>query len=134
MDKLAKVILAFNMLLFMGFGIGGLLFPLLIADALSIGLDNNLARMEFLATYGGLFLGLSIFMLVCFVNDVRTGLYCIATTMGGMLFARLYGALQVEALSIVQSIYIVGELATFGLVVYVIFMTRSKRLLTNSSF
>ncbi len=128
MDKLAKVILAFNMLLFMGFGIGGLLFPLLLADALSIGLDNNLARMEFLATYGGLFLGLSIFMLACFFNDVRTGLYCIATTRGGMLFARLYGALQVEAFSIVQSIYIVGELATFGLVVYVIFVTRSKRL------
>jgi len=114
--KLRRFTLAYYAVLFMLFGLAGLLFPEKVAHLVHIGLTDPLAQMEYIATYGGLFTGLALFMFYCLQANVVQGLVCVLFTMGSMFIARLAGYFLYGDIDIVQTIYLAGELFTVVLV------------------
>ena len=114
--KLRQFILAYYAVLFILFGLAGLLFPEEMAHLLHIGLTKPLAKMEYIATYGGLFTGLALFMFYCLHSNVITGLVCVLLTMGGMFVSRMIGYFLYGDIDIVQIIYLAGELFTIVLI------------------
>jgi len=114
--KFRKIILGYYAVLFCGFGLAALVVPEQLANLMDNHLVSNLAKMEFMATYCGLFVGLGCFLFYCLVSDVKSGLVAVFFTMGMMFIFRAIGLLAFNVDNVVQYIYLVGELATILLV------------------
>lgn len=114
--NIGKLVLGYYSSLFMAFGIAGLVAPNLVTDLISYSLNGPVAQTEFMATYGGLFIGLGAYMLYCTGNNVHTGLVCVLITMGTMLITRSIGYVSFGGSDLVQHIYLAGELFTVLLV------------------
>ena len=123
--KLRRYILAYYAVLFFFFGLAGLLFPEVMARLLHIGLSNPLAQMEYIATYGGLFIGLALFMFYCLYSNVMQGLICVLLTMGSMFFSRMMGYFLYGDIDVVQIVYIAGELFTIVLISFFLLKGRN---------
>ena len=95
-----------------------------MSSLISFELQTPAASIEFLATYGCLFLGIGLFMLYCIKTNLRLGLVCVLFTMGSMLFSRVSGALIFGGVDLIQSIYIGGELFTALLVSFLLYNSR----------
>jgi len=76
--------------------------------------------MEFMATYCGLFMGLGFYLFHCLANYVRIGLITVFYTMGVMFIFRIVGYFVYSADSIIQYIYLVGELATVLIIGFIL--------------
>jgi len=122
--KTEQFILSFNAVLFILFGVISLISPVLVSSLISFELQTPAASIEFLATYGGLFLGIGLFMPYCIKTNLRLGLVCVLFTMGSMLFSRVSGALIFGGVDLIQSIYIGGELFTALLVSFLLYNSR----------
>ena len=114
--KICKYVLAYYGLLFIAFGIAAATVPDIVTGAIHYSLTSPVAQTEFLATYGGLFIGLGAFLLYCCNGRIRIGLVCVLCTMGPMLFARAAGYAVHGSANLVQHIYLGGELFTVVLV------------------
>ena len=110
--KVKQIILSTYAALFILFSIAGLVAPTMLSSVINFELQTPVSRTEFMATYGGLFLGLGLFMLYCVKNNTSTGLVCVLLTMGLMLISRTVGAFIFNTTDIIQMIYIAGELFT----------------------
>jgi len=106
--------------LFAAFGIAGLVAPGTVTALIDYSLDGPVAQMEFMATYGGLFLGLGVFMFYCSSRNIRTGLVCVLITMGAMFITRSVGYVSFGSGNTVQHIYLAGELFTVILVAVIL--------------
>jgi len=119
--RIGKFILGCYGLLFVVFGLVGFLLPDQVTPLIEYGLNSSVAKMEFMATYGGLFIGLGVFMFYCIKQNVQIGLVSVIFTMGAMLLARLIGYFSFGGGNAVQYIYLAGELITVILVGYILF-------------
>lgn len=119
--NIGKYVLVYYAALFTAFGIAGLVAPDLVTSLIGYSLDGPIAQMEFMATYGGLFLGVGAFMFYCIKQHVYTGLVSVLLTMGAMLITRLIGYFSFGEIDTVQSVYFAGEIFTVILVGYVLF-------------
>jgi|GEM_PF-4193788 len=124
-----QIILSFYAVLFILFGTTALLAPTLISNVIHFELKTLSAEMEFIATYGGLFLGLGLFMLYCIQNNTDIGLVCVLLTMGVMLLSRVSGAFIFGGVDLIQAIYISGELFTTLLVIFLLYNARVASLI-----
>lgn len=124
--KLGKWVLIYYAVLFIAFGGAGLVAPDTITGLIQYILSSPVAKMEFMATYGGLFLGIGIFMLYCVGNDIKLGLVSVLFTMGAMLVTRLVGYYTFGEANILQYVYLAGELFTVLLVGAILYMNRNK--------
>ena len=115
--KIGKYVLAYSGLLFPAFGIAASAVPQMVTEAIHYSLTSPIAQTEFLATYGGLFIGLAAFMLYCCNGRIGVGLMCVLFTMGAMLLTRAAGYALHGSGDLVQYIYLAGELFTVVLVV-----------------
>lgn len=122
--KVNHVVLSFYAALFITFGIIAHITPALLTNALNIQLQAPAANIEFMATYGGLFLGLGLFMLYCTKNHRDLGLICVLLTMGSMLLSRVSGAFIFSGVDVIQTIYISGELFTLFLISALLYNSR----------
>ena len=114
--KIRKLILGYYAVLFVAFGILGLVMPSMVATLIHYDIRSPGATMEFMATYGGLFLGVGGFMFYCIKSNIQTGLVCVLLTMGAMLISRLIGFGLHGGADYIQYIYLAGELFTVVLV------------------
>jgi len=114
--KVRKFVLGYYAVLFIAFGIFGLVMPPIVSNLIHYDISYPGATMEFMATYGGLFLGLGGFMLYCIKSNIQTGLVCVLLTMGAMLISRLAGFGLYGGADYIQYIYLAGELFTVLLV------------------
>jgi hypothetical protein len=91
--KLARAVLVFAALVFFTFGMGFLLVPVQWAEAVDIALPTALARTDLRATYGGLEIGVALFLALCAVRAewVRPGLVALMLAAGGFGAGRLAG-------------------------------------------
>jgi len=76
--------------------------------------------MEFMATYGGLFIGLGVFMFYCIKSNVQLGFVCVLLTMGSMLLARTFGLFSFDQGNTIQYVYLAGELFTVFLIGFIL--------------
>ena len=114
--KVRKFILGYYAILFIAFGFFGLVMPSIVSNLIHYDISKPGATMEFMATYGGLFLGLGGFMLYCIKSNIQTGLVCVLLTMGAMLASRIVGLGFYGDADYIQYIYLAGELFTVILV------------------
>jgi len=80
-------------IVFSGFGVAFLLFPLFMASVVGIELSTPSAVIDFRATYGGLEIGLAVFFAICAFKEswIRHGLVAQAASLGGFAFGRIVG-------------------------------------------
>jgi len=108
--KIRKLILGYYAVLFVAFGILGLVMPSMVSTLIHYDISSPGATMEFMATYGGLFLGVGGFMFYCIKSNTQTGLVCVLLTMGAMLVSRIIGLGLHSGADYIQYIYLAGEL------------------------
>jgi len=106
--------------LFLIFGVAGLIAPETIASLVHYDLQSSIAQMEFMATYGGLFIGLGVFMFYCIKSNVQLGFVCVLLTMGSMLLARTFGLFSFGQGNTIQYVYLAGELFTVFLIGFIL--------------
>ena len=124
--KLGQWVLGFNAFLFIAFGIAALIAPSDLSALVHYGLNSPIAGMEFMATYGGLFIGLGAFMFYCIKNSLQAGLMSVLLSMAGMFSARMYGFLAYGEADSVQYIYLAGESFTVLLVGFILIKYRQE--------
>jgi hypothetical protein len=90
---LARVVLWFAGLAFIGFGLAFTLWPVPMARLVEIPLPTPAARVDFAATYGGFELGFGIFLLVCARRDawLHAGLWATSAALAGFALVRTFG-------------------------------------------
>jgi len=78
---------------FGGFGVAFLFFPIFLASMVGIELTSPSAEIDFRATYGGLEIGLAVFFAICALREpwIRPGLVAQAVSLGGFAFGRIIG-------------------------------------------
>jgi len=118
--KVQKFILAYYGMLFVGFGLAGLTLPDTVSHLIHLNIDAPGAKMEFISTYGGLFLGFGCFLLYCLKDNIQIALLSVLLTMGAMLVARVIGFTLYGGADTVQYIYLAGEAFTLVLLVLVL--------------
>ena len=125
--KFEKIILGYYGVLFLAFGLLGLLKPDMIANLVHLSFVSNIGYLDFVAMYGGLFMGIGGFLMYCLKENIRIGLVCVLFTMGFMLIARTYQLASVGAGDLVQYIYLGGELFTVVLVAGLLYFRIAER-------
>jgi len=80
-------------IVFGGFGVASLFFPLFMASIVGIELHTPSAVIDFRATYGGLEIGLAVFFVICaFRNSwLASGLVAQTVALGGFASGRIVG-------------------------------------------
>lgn len=114
--NIRKLILGYYAILFIAFGIFGVVMPVVVSSLIHYDIQAPGATMEFMATYGGLFFGAGVFMFYCIKANVDIGLVCVLLTMGAMLVSRLIGFGMHGGADYIQYIYLAGETFTVLLV------------------
>ena len=95
--KLARMVLWFAAIGFLGFGIAFTLWPLPMARLIEIPLPTSTARIDFAATYGGFEIGFGVFLAACARRTewLAPGLWATASALAGFAAIRLYGLIAV---------------------------------------
>lgn len=95
--KIAKTVLLFVGAGFIAFGLTGLLMPEMLVGAVGIDLTAEQSRTEIRAMYGGMQVGIGIFLLFSALNPLwlRPGLALVILSCTGLASARLFG-IQIE--------------------------------------
>lgn len=97
-------------IVFLGFGLAGVFTPEDIARQINFVVEVPAAKMEFMATYGGFFLGIGAFMLYCLKDNIELGLISVMFTMGAIFITRMIGYAVYGSADELQITYAVAEL------------------------
>jgi hypothetical protein len=92
---LPRLVLLLASLTFAGFGVAFAVSPESMARTIDIELPTDVARTDFIATYGGFELGMALFLFLCWRQPAwtRIGLIASGCAVGGFAAARLAGIL-----------------------------------------
>ena len=88
-----RAVLGLVGVLFIPFGLWGLVNPVAVTAMTQVGLPTPTALADGRAVYGGLTLGLAVYFVVCALRPelVRAGLWALLLTIGGAFLGRLTG-------------------------------------------
>lgn len=91
--RVARAVLWLSVLAFGGFGLAFSVAPSFMAGLVDVRLPTPTARIDVVATYGGLELGVAAFLLLCLRRDdwVRPGLLASGLCLSGLALARAAG-------------------------------------------
>jgi len=119
---LARALIFVSAVIFVVVGAGFLLIPKQFGDVLEISLPTAMARTDVRATYGGLELGLGIFLILCVVRSewIRPGLWALALTVGGFAFGRVVGFVAEGTLNNFMLFFLALELAVALLALFLL--------------
>ena len=100
-ERLARVILLVSAVIFAAFGAAAIGFTRPMAEAVGIGLSTDVARTDFMATYGGFELGFGVFLWLAWRRGewLRPGLIANGCALAGFASMRLLGILTSSELS-----------------------------------
>ncbi|WP_250657520.1 DUF4345 family protein [Alkalimarinus coralli] len=109
------------------FALPAFLMPELFAQILKYNIDLPAAKMEFVAAYGGLILGLGVFLMVCAKENVRLGLIAILCIVGTLFVGRVIGYLLDVESTPVQNSFLLIEFLTVLFMVKLLSRHRNKQ-------
>ena len=114
---LPRALLGLIALGFTGFGLAFILYPHQLAAPVGISLPSGTARADFMATYGGLELGVGAFLAYCAARPerVRLGLIAAGCTLSGFAVARVLGILIAASVAPLIHVYLAIEIAAAAL-------------------
>ena len=117
---MARIFLWVTALVFLGFGIWGLLSPAAMTANFGIALDTPDAKTMIRASYGGFLIGGGLFFAWCALAADRTrfGLAAVALLTAPILLSRIVGMVLDGASSPYHQAYIAIELVGAGLALY----------------
>ena len=90
----SKIVVSVTALVFLGFGVAIFFGPAAVMGTVHVDVSDPMARTEIRAFYGGLEIGIALFLAHCvFIGGrVRAGLVAGTLMLGGVLAARVLGA------------------------------------------
>ena len=120
--KFARGLLFSCALVFIVVGAGFLLLPVQFGQVLEISLPTATARTDVRATYGGLELGLGIFLVLCALRRewIRPGLWALALSTGGFATGRLTALLFEGTISSFMLAFLVTEIVVTLIAVFLL--------------
>jgi hypothetical protein len=100
-ERLARVVLLLSAVVFAAFGAAAVAATRQMAEAVGIGLTTDVARTDFMATYGGFELGFGLFLGLAWRRGewVRPGLIANGCALAGFASMRLLGIVTSTELS-----------------------------------
>lgn len=127
--RLARGVLMLGALVFAGIGLGCVLFPAELLSAVDVTLHSAVARTEIRAFYGGLELGVAVFLGICAVRGdwVPLGLTALACLMSGMGGVRMIASLAAAREAWTQLPLALAELSGAALAVWSLRRVRDAR-------
>ena len=113
--------------MFIIFSLPAFFAPQQFAEILQFNIDLPGAKMEFVAAYGGLILGVGAFLMICIRENPRLGLLAILCTVGSLMVGRIIGFVLDQDTTWVQNTFLVIELMTVLLVSMLWIKQRNKQ-------
>ena len=116
------MLLLSSALIFVAVGAVFLAFPQQYGQLLELSLPTAMARTDVRATYGGLELGLGVFLILCVVRRewTRAGLWALALATGGFAAGRIVGLAFERTISSVMAGFLALEIVVTLLAVFVL--------------
>ena len=111
-----KMVLTVYVVCFVVFGIPGLFLPDMFSALLQYEFITPVAKMEFVAAYGGLILGIGLYLLYCLKTNVMTGLVAVFIIAGSLFLGRLIGYQISGEINGLQTFFLTIESATVVIV------------------
>ena len=108
--KFAKALILINGILFIGFGLGFILAPVFFSTLFTGGhFTTPSAIIDVRATYGGLALGLGIWLVICTKQNVRLGLVGSFAILASLIIGRVTGIALDGSANIFMQIFLAAE-------------------------
>lgn len=105
-----KALVLVNGILFIGFGLGFILAPVLFTNLFTGGhFTTPSAIIDVRATYGGLALGLGIWLVICANQNVRLGLVGSFAILASLILGRVTGIALDGGANIFMHIFLAAE-------------------------
>lgn len=121
----AKIVLSLDALLFGAFGLLYCLKPDAMAASVGLQMKDTGAVIDVVGLYGGLELGLGLFILSCLVRgDIKTGLRAGSFTLSGIALARIFAILRLGMPA--QSVLMLVCLDSFGALMNVVLLLKER--------
>ncbi|MDX1451920.1 MAG: DUF4345 family protein [Oleiphilaceae bacterium] len=111
-----KCLLILYIVSFVFFGLVALVAPDTSANLMNFSFTGPGARMEFMAAYGGLMLGIAGYLFYCLNTSIRSGLVAVITIVGTLLAGRILGVFFDEGITSIQTFFFTIEGLTMVLV------------------
>ncbi|MBV1920568.1 MAG: hypothetical protein KUG73_07780 [Pseudomonadales bacterium] len=83
--------------------------------------------MEFIAAYGGLIIGVGIYLLYCLKTNVISGLVAVFFVMGSLFTGRIIGYCVEGEINDIQLVFLVIEFITIALLSSLLYVDSSRR-------
>lgn len=106
------MVLAFYIACFVVFGVPGLFLPDMFSALLQYEFTTPVGRMEFVAAYGGLILGIGLYLLYCLKTNVKAGLVAVFVIVGSLFLGRLIGYQMNGEINGLQTFFLAIESVT----------------------
>ena len=131
--KVQKTTLSFYVACFFLFGIPAIVVPEWFSEVLGYKLASKGALMEFIAAYGGLIIGVGIYLLYCLKTNIQSGLVAVLIVMGSLFLGRIIGYGVERELNDIQLVFLVIELITIVLLSSILYAHSSHRKIRHRS-
>ena len=118
--NIEKSILTLYILCFIGFGFPGVLLPDQFAALLQYKFITPAGKTEFVAAYGGLIIGIGLYLIYCLKTNVRGGLVCVAITLASLFVGRVIGLFTGGDFDDIQLTFLTLELVSLLLIGFVL--------------
>ena len=123
--KIGKTLVFVNGVLFVGFGLGFIISPgffLKLFTETTLSLSS--AVIDVRATYGGLGLGVGVWLLLCFKDNVRLGLLGSLVVLASIILGRTIGLIVDGNPNIFMFVFLGAEMVFFLAALYALKSTK----------
>jgi hypothetical protein len=132
--KVQKTTLIFYIAGFFIFGIPAIVVPEWFSQALGYNLTLKGSLMEFIAAYGGLIIGVGIYLLYCLKTNIKSGLVAVLIVMGSLFLGRIIGYGIEREINQVQLVFLGIEIFTIVLLSSILYSHASRQKIAIKSF
>ena len=125
--KVQKTTLTFYIVGFFVFGIPAVVVPEWFSQTLGYNLTTKGSLMEFIAAYGGLIIGVGIYLLYCLKTNIKSGLVAVLIVMSSLFLGRIIGYGVEREINQVQLAFLGLELFTIVLLSSILYINVSRQ-------
>lgn len=123
-----NIVLAISALVFIGIGLAFLTVPESMLPRVNITVPAGTALTDIRAVYGGLDLGVGLFLGFCFVRrQMKLGLYACAFTLGGLAAGRIIGILLQREQDAITFFLLASEVLGAALAIVALISDRQQK-------
>ena len=124
--NLERITLIFYIGCFIFFAVPAFFLPEWFAGLLGYEISSKGSKMEFVAAYGGLILGVGFFLFYCLYKNIIIGLFSVLIIVGTLLFGRVVGYIIEGSVNNVQLFFLTIELGTVIFLAYVLYYRKKE--------